>query len=92
MDTQIKVIREFYTYNDEFRYTDEISINPDKEVQFSFKEEDNLYLKFIFDESLYSVEYEDYETGNSKKYDQMILFIFRQVEKIWVLISQDIFS
>ena len=40
MDTQIKVIREFYTYNDEFRYTDEISINPDKEVQFSFKEED----------------------------------------------------
>lgn len=67
MDTQIKVIREFYTYNDEFRYTDEISINPDKEVQFSFKEEDNLYLKFIFDESLYSVEYEDYETGEFKE-------------------------
>ncbi|RGS29087.1 hypothetical protein DWY01_10450 [Eubacterium sp. AF22-8LB] len=68
MDTQIKVIREFCTYNDEVRYTDEILLDINIETsQFSFREEDNLFLKFVFDESKYSVEYEDYETGEFRQ-------------------------
>lgn len=66
MDTQIKIIKQLCKFEEEDAIKENVYSIDDFEENdtiFKFLETDNIYVTFVYDNSKYLVEYEDYDTG-----------------------------